>query len=131
MIRTYRPVIEHSDMFASRRAMRKCACCGGSKNQNAGAAQARDVDQARRMRDAAESIFRWKSQRSALASAGFALRDGDSVTRSTEPLGFLPLLKEWTHLPVLVDPTRAPGCIEALAPMACGDCSGRGRIYDS
>jgi 3-deoxy-7-phosphoheptulonate synthase len=53
------------------------------------------------------------------------IRTFETTTRSTLDLSAVPILKEKTHLPVIVDPSHAVGCRRWVAPMvkaalACG-----------
>ena len=46
------------------------------------------------------------------------IRTFETATRNTLDLNAVPLLKEWTHLPVLVDPSHGTGIYSLVAPMA-------------
>ncbi len=46
------------------------------------------------------------------------IRTFDHYTRNTLDLSAIPILKEMTHLPVIVDPSHATGRAELVAPMA-------------
>ena len=46
------------------------------------------------------------------------IRTFETATRNTLDLNAVPLLKEWTHLPVLVDPSHGTGIYKMVAPMA-------------
>jgi len=46
------------------------------------------------------------------------IRTFETATRNTLDLNAVPLLKEWTHLPVLVDPSHGTGMYKLVAPMA-------------
>ena len=46
------------------------------------------------------------------------IRTFETATRNTLDLNAVPLLKEWTHLPVLVDPSHGTGIWSLVAPMA-------------
>jgi len=47
------------------------------------------------------------------------IRTFETATRNTLDLNAVPLLKQVTHLPVLVDPSHGTGIRELVAPMAC------------
>jgi 3-deoxy-7-phosphoheptulonate synthase len=46
------------------------------------------------------------------------IRTFETATRNTLDLNAVPLLKEWTHLPVLVDPSHGTGIYSLVTPMA-------------
>ncbi|KAA3613466.1 MAG: 3-deoxy-7-phosphoheptulonate synthase [Planctomycetota bacterium] len=46
------------------------------------------------------------------------IRTFESATRNTLDLTILPLLREWTHLPVVVDPSHAAGIARLIPPLA-------------
>jgi 3-deoxy-7-phosphoheptulonate synthase len=46
------------------------------------------------------------------------IRTFETATRNTLDLNAVPLLKEWTHLPVIVDPSHGTGIYKMVAPMA-------------
>jgi 3-deoxy-7-phosphoheptulonate synthase len=46
------------------------------------------------------------------------IRTFETATRNTLDLNAVPLLKEWTHLPVLVDPSHGTGLWSLVMPMA-------------
>jgi 3-deoxy-7-phosphoheptulonate synthase len=46
------------------------------------------------------------------------IRTFETATRNTLDLNAVPLLKEWTHLPVLVDPSHGTGLWSLVTPMA-------------
>src|ERR1700758_1215602 len=46
------------------------------------------------------------------------IRTFETATRNTLDLTAVPLLKEWTHLPVIVDPSHGTGIWSLVAPMA-------------
>jgi 3-deoxy-7-phosphoheptulonate synthase len=46
------------------------------------------------------------------------IRTFETATRNTLDLNAVPLLKQWTHLPVLVDPSHGTGIRSLVAPMA-------------
>jgi 3-deoxy-7-phosphoheptulonate synthase len=46
------------------------------------------------------------------------IRTFETATRNTLDLNAVPLLKQWTHLPVLVDPSHGTGIYSLVAPMA-------------
>ena len=47
------------------------------------------------------------------------IRTFETATRNTLDLNAVPLLKQLTHLPVMVDPSHGTGIRELVAPMAC------------
>ncbi len=46
------------------------------------------------------------------------IRTFENATRNTLDLTILPLLREWTHLPVVVDPSHACGIASLIAPLS-------------
>jgi 3-deoxy-7-phosphoheptulonate synthase len=46
------------------------------------------------------------------------IRTFETATRNTLDLNAVPLLKEWTHLPVIVDPSHGTGIWSLVTPMA-------------
>ena len=46
------------------------------------------------------------------------IRTFETATRNTLDLNAIPLLKEWTHLPVIVDPSHGTGIWSLVIPMA-------------
>ena len=46
------------------------------------------------------------------------IRTFETATRNTLDLNAVPLLKEWSHLPVVVDPSHGTGIYSLVAPMA-------------
>ena len=46
------------------------------------------------------------------------IRTYDDYTRNTLDLAAVPMLKELTHLPVIVDPSHATGIARLVRPMA-------------
>jgi 3-deoxy-7-phosphoheptulonate synthase len=46
------------------------------------------------------------------------IRTFETATRNTLDLNAVPLLKAWTHLPVIVDPSHGTGIYSLVAPMA-------------
>ncbi len=46
------------------------------------------------------------------------IRTFESATRNTLDLTILPLLREWTHLPIVVDPAHAAGIARLIPPLA-------------
>src|SRR5258708_20105497 len=56
------------------------------------------------------------------------IRTFETATRNTLDLNPVPLLQEWTHLPVLVDPSHGTGMYKMVAPMAlAANAPGGGR----
>lgn len=47
------------------------------------------------------------------------IRTYERATRNTLDLNAVPLLKQWTHLPVAVDPSHGTGSRDLVTPMAC------------
>ncbi|MBS4025686.1 MAG: 3-deoxy-7-phosphoheptulonate synthase, partial [Clostridia bacterium] len=48
------------------------------------------------------------------------IRTFETATRNTLDLSIIPLIKETSHLPVIVDPSHATGNWKLVAPMAKG-----------
>jgi 3-deoxy-7-phosphoheptulonate synthase len=46
------------------------------------------------------------------------IRTYETATRNTLDLTVLPLLREWTHLPIVVDPAHAVGVARYIPPLA-------------
>ena len=46
------------------------------------------------------------------------IRTFETTTRNTLDLGILPILREMTHLPIIVDPSHGTGRVAAVTPMA-------------
>lgn len=46
------------------------------------------------------------------------IRTFETTTRNTLDLGILPLLREMTHLPIIVDPSHGTGVAKAVTPLA-------------
>jgi 3-deoxy-7-phosphoheptulonate synthase len=46
------------------------------------------------------------------------IRTFETATRNTLDLNAIPLLKEWTHLPIIVDPSHGTGAESLVIPMA-------------
>jgi 3-deoxy-7-phosphoheptulonate synthase len=46
------------------------------------------------------------------------IRTFERATRNTLDLTILPLLRQWTHLPIIVDPSHACGIASLIAPLA-------------
>ena len=46
------------------------------------------------------------------------IRTFETATRNTLDLNAIPLLKQWTHLPVIVDPSHGTGTESLVIPMA-------------
>ena len=58
------------------------------------------------------------------------IRTFDDYTRNTLDLAAVPMLKELTHLPVIVDPSHATGMARLVEPMALAAAAcGRGRPH--
>ncbi len=65
---------------------------------------------------AAEYILRHGNQQVILCERG--IRTFETMTRNTLDLGAIPILKELTHLPIIVDPSHAAGQRSLVAPLA-------------
>ncbi len=50
------------------------------------------------------------------------VRTFETYTRNTLDLAAIPVLRELTHLPVIVDPSHATGIARLVDPMAMGAC---------
>jgi chorismate mutase/prephenate dehydratase len=46
------------------------------------------------------------------------IRTFETATRNTLDLGSIPILRQWTHLPILVDPSHAAGRRDLVMPLA-------------
>jgi 3-deoxy-7-phosphoheptulonate synthase len=46
------------------------------------------------------------------------IRTFETATRNTLDLGIVPILREHTHLPIIVDPSHGTGIASAVIPMA-------------
>jgi len=66
--------------------------------------------------NAAEYILAHGNQRVILCERG--IRTFETATRSTLDLSAVPVLKERTHLPVIVDPSHAAGTWQYISPLA-------------
>ena len=51
------------------------------------------------------------------------IRSYDPYTRNVLDLAAVPVLKELTHLPIVVDPSHATGVSRLVRPMACAACA--------
>lgn len=59
------------------------------------------------------------------------IRTYETATRNTLDLSCIPVLREKTHLPILVDPSHATGVARLVKPMGDGsDGGGCGRLDD-
>src|SRR5262245_22737764 len=65
---------------------------------------------------AAEYILSEGNPRVVLCERG--IRTFETATRNTLDLNAVPVLKEWTHLPVIVDPSHGTGYWQFVTPMA-------------
>ncbi len=65
---------------------------------------------------AAEYILSEGNQNVILCERG--IRTFETATRNTLDLNAIPVLKEWTHLPVIVDPSHGTGHWQYVTPMA-------------
>jgi 3-deoxy-7-phosphoheptulonate synthase len=65
---------------------------------------------------AAEYILSEGNPRVVLCERG--IRTFETATRNTLDLNAIPVLKEWTHLPVIVDPSHGTGYWQYVTPMA-------------
>jgi len=65
---------------------------------------------------AAEYLAAHGSEQIILCERG--IRTFETATRNTLDLTVLPLLRQWTHLPILVDPSHAAGIPELVAPLS-------------
>ena len=66
--------------------------------------------------NAAEYLAAGGCERVILCERG--IRTFERATRNTLDLTVLPLLREWTHLPVIVDPAHAAGIARIIPPLA-------------
>lgn len=66
--------------------------------------------------DAAESILAQGNKQVILCERG--IRTFETATRNTLDLASIPVLKRLTHLPIIVDPSRAAGKRELVGPLA-------------
>ncbi len=77
-------------------------------------------------RGLAATVEEWLLAAEHLAAAGCSqivlcergIRTFETATRNTLDLTVLPLLHEWTHLPVVVDPSHAAGIARIIPPLA-------------
>jgi 3-deoxy-7-phosphoheptulonate synthase len=77
-------------------------------------------------RGLAATVEEWLAAAEYLASGGAreivlcerGIRTFERATRNTLDLTVLPLLREWTHLPVIVDPSHAAGIARIVPPLA-------------
>jgi 3-deoxy-7-phosphoheptulonate synthase len=65
---------------------------------------------------AAEYLFEGGCEQVILCERG--IRTFEKATRNTLDLTVLPLLREWSHVPVIVDPAHAAGIARIIAPLA-------------
>ncbi len=65
---------------------------------------------------AAEYILSGGNSNVVLCERG--IRTFETATRNTLDLNAIPMLKEWTHLPVIVDPSHGTGAESLVIPMA-------------
>jgi len=65
---------------------------------------------------AAEYIAAGGCERIILCERG--IRTFETATRNTLDLTVLPLLREWTHLPIIVDPAHAAGIARLIPPLS-------------
>ena len=66
--------------------------------------------------NAAEYILAMGNRQVILCERG--IRTFETATRNTLDLSAIPVLKELTHLPIIVDPSHAVGVRDMVAPMA-------------
>jgi 3-deoxy-7-phosphoheptulonate synthase len=66
--------------------------------------------------EAAESIAQAGNSQVILCERG--VRTFETMARNTLDLGAIPILRELTHLPIIVDPSRAAGRRDLVAPLA-------------
>jgi 3-deoxy-7-phosphoheptulonate synthase len=66
--------------------------------------------------NAAEYILGQGNQQVILCERG--IRTFETVTRNTLDLGAIPILKQLTHLPIVVDPSHAAGQRDLVVPLA-------------
>ena len=77
-------------------------------------------------RGLAATVEEWLAAAEYLAAGGCAdvilcergIRTFERATRNTLDLTVLPLMREWTHLPILVDPAHAAGIARIIPPLA-------------
>jgi 3-deoxy-7-phosphoheptulonate synthase len=77
-------------------------------------------------RGLAATVEEWLSAAEYLAEGGAenvilcerGIRTFEKATRNTLDLTVLPLLREWTHLPVIVDPAHAAGIARIILPLS-------------
>lgn len=77
-------------------------------------------------RGLAATVEEWLSAAEYLAAYGCphvilcerGIRTFETATRNTLDLTILPLLREWTHLPVIVDPAHAAGIARLIPPLS-------------
>jgi 3-deoxy-7-phosphoheptulonate synthase len=77
-------------------------------------------------RGLAATLEEWLAAAEYLASGGCerivlcerGIRTFETATRNTLDLTILPLLSEWTHLPVVVDPSHAAGLARLVPPLS-------------
>jgi 3-deoxy-7-phosphoheptulonate synthase len=65
---------------------------------------------------AAEYLFEGGCEQVILCERG--IRTFEKATRNTLDLTVLPLLREWTHVPLIVDPAHASGIARIIAPLS-------------
>jgi 3-deoxy-7-phosphoheptulonate synthase len=65
---------------------------------------------------AAEYLFEGGCEQVILCERG--IRTFEKATRNTLDLTVLPLLREWTHVPIIVDPAHAAGIARIIPPLA-------------
>ena len=65
---------------------------------------------------AAEYLFEGGCEQVILCERG--IRTFEKATRNTLDLTVLPLLREWTHVPIVVDPAHAAGIARIIPPLA-------------
>jgi 3-deoxy-7-phosphoheptulonate synthase len=77
-------------------------------------------------RGLAATVDEWLAAAEYLAAGGArgialcerGIRTFERATRNTLDLTVLPLMREWTHLPILVDPAHAAGIARIIPPLA-------------
>src|ERR1700710_15558 len=67
---------------------------------------------------AAEYIVARGNRKVILCERG--IRTFETATRNTLDLGIVPLLRELTHLPIIIDPSHGTGYAKAVTPLARG-----------
>ena len=65
---------------------------------------------------AAEYIVSGGNEKVILCERG--IRTFETATRNTLDLSAIPLVKQWSHLPIIVDPSQGTGVRELVAPMS-------------